>query len=553
MLHLKLAPESSRPTGAFRASALLIAAPLLSLCLLSSDVSAAQLFDADSSITGRIRDMGGAPLAGALVSVQSSGEALRERLAVTDRSGLFTIDGLTAGEYLLRVTKARFLPTVANGVEVEAGSKLVMTLNLQTALDVIRQGVRRGSMEDMKWVLRSSPSARPVLHLADAGTTAPPSTDTAGFVQVYSTAVESGVGVGDTFGSEFAYSLPVSSDAIVTFAGQYTEAPDKPSGFVAAYDFSSGDRRRTSVAVNVRQGALLNSFHGSAAREVQLGYDEQIHWSDNLVLTYGAAVGYTDSVGAGNYIRPEVGVTWVRGPGSSISAEFSRRSPIDASDPIRGREYFDRAVYVPSQPEEYSHAELRATHSFANEFRLSLAGFRDESGSQAYLVDADDGRRGLVFLDVAAAPTAGVRVFMDRNFRGLEAGLGYTYANAVAFDPDVLSPEDLYEDANRRNLHVVTARVSTNIEWSQTAVTAVYRWVSGFPLAPVDPYQRTAEYNDPTLSITVAQDLPSLKILPAKFQAIVDARNLFEPSFGSRRTVFAGHPRLLKGGIHIRF
>ena len=200
MLHLKLAPESSRPTGAFRASALLIAAPLLSLCLLSPDVSAAQLFDADSSITGRIRDMGGAPLAGALVSVQSPGEALRERLAVTDRSGLFTIDGLTAGEYLLRVTKARFLPTVASGVEVEAGSKLVMTLNLQTALDVIRQGVRRGSMEDMKWVLRSSPSARPVLHLADSGTTVPSATDTAGFVQVYSTAVESGVGAGDTFG-----------------------------------------------------------------------------------------------------------------------------------------------------------------------------------------------------------------------------------------------------------------------------------------------------------------------------------------------------------------
>lgn len=553
MLHWTLAPVGSRPRVSLRANALVAAASLLSLCLLSPHVLAAQLFDNDSSISGRIRDVGGAPLAGALVAVQSSGEALRERLAVTDRSGHFAFEGLPAGEYLLRVTKARFLPAVTSAVEVEAGGTLVLTLNLQTALDVIRQGVRRGSLEDMKWVLRSSPSARPVLHLAARGTPGSATTDAAGFFQLYSTAVESGVGAGDTLGSEFGYTMPVSPGAMVTFAGQYTEARDRPSGFAAAYDFSSGDKRRTSVAVNVRQGALLDGVYGSAAGEVQLRYDEQIQWSDHLVFTYGAALGRTDAADARSYLRPEVGLAWVRGPRTSISAAFSRGAPINASDPIRGREYFDRAVYVPSELEHYSHLELAATHSFANDIRLSLAGFRDELGAQAFLVDADDGRRGLVFLDGAAAPAAGVRVFMDRAFRGLEAGVGYTYANAVAFDSDIRAPEELYRAADRRNLHMVTARVRTNIEWSHTAVTAVYRWVSGFPLAPVDPYQRTVEYNDPTLSITVAQDLPSLKILPAKFQAVVDARNLFEPSFGSRRTVFAGHPRLLKGGIHIRF
>jgi hypothetical protein len=100
---------------------------------------------------------------------------------------------------------------------------------------------------------------------------------------------------------------------------------------------------------------------------------------------------------------------------------------------------------------------------------------------------------------------------------------------------------------------MVTARFESEFELTQTTVTAVYRWISGFSLAPLDPYQRFAEYNDPTLSITVSQELPAPKRIPARFRAIVDARNLFEPSFGSRRTVFAGHPRLLKGGIHIQF
>ena len=99
----------------------------------------------------------------------------------------------------------------------------------------------------------------------------------------------------------------------------------------------------------------------------------------------------------------------------------------------------------------------------------------------------------------------------------------------------------------------MTARVSGEVEMTQTRVTAVYRWAPGFSLTPVDPYQLFAEYNDPTLSLTVAQDLPSVGLFPGKLQAVVDARNLFEPSFGSRRTINAAHPRILRGGIHVKF
>jgi hypothetical protein len=88
---------------------------------------------------------------------------------------------------------------------------------------------------------------------------------------------------------------------------------------------------------------------------------------------------------------------------------------------------------------------------------------------------------------------------------------------------------------------------------TQTEITAVYRWAPGYSLAPVDPYQLFAEYNDPTLSLTVAQDLPSGGVLPGRVQAVLDARNVFEPAFGSHRTVHAGHPRILKGGLHFKF
>jgi len=248
-----------------------------------------------------------------------------------------------------------------------------------------------------------------------------------------------------------------------------------------------------------------------------------------------------------------LGAAWVPEARTTLKVLYSRRAPADTDDPIRGREYFDRTVYIPPELESYSHSEIGATHILSEFLRVSAAAFRDEAGTQAFLVDAENGRRAIMMFDGDAATTTGVRMHADRSFRGFEAGVGYTYASARGFDQDVVSPEELRRDAVRRNFHVVTARVKTDIDLTQTAVTAVYRWNSGFSLAAVDPYQRFAEYNDPTLSITIAQDLPSWKIFPGRFQAVVDARNLFEPSFGSRRTIHAQYPRLLKGGIHIKF
>jgi hypothetical protein len=68
----------------------------------------------------------------------------------------------------------------------------------------------------------------------------------------------------------------------------------------------------------------------------------------------------------------------------------------------------------------------------------------------------------------------------------------------------------------------------------------------------IDPYQTNAEYLDPTLSITVAQTLPTWGTFPGKVQAILDARNLFDPS-PNHGIHISNSPRFVKGGINIRF
>jgi hypothetical protein len=515
-----------------------------------------------SRIQGRVHGSDGLPLVGALVAVQSVDSVIRERFVLTNHSGVFSVPDLVAGKYLVRVTKPNFLPAVSSDIELTTGAAVALTVNLQTAMDMVRRGIRRGSLEDMKWVLRSAPSRRPILRLAGDGSTAQEAataTDVLGlaafgYLQVYSTSMESSGGPTDSVGSRFSLSVPLALDSQVTFSGQYTEAEDQPRGFGATYEFSPADRHRSSLAVNVRQGALLNGEMGGwESREIKVEFGERLHWSEDLVLDYGTAIGRAEGLSGHNYVRPEFGVTWAPQARTAIRGRVSRQTPRDTSDEIRGREFFERAVYIPPELERYFHSEFGASHTLSEQFQVSAVYFQDQLGTQAFLVDSEDGRRAIMFFDPSDAKASGVRFYVDGVFRDFDAGIGYTFAKGLGFDPDVISPDDLRGSANERNFHVVTFRVKTRLDRTQTDLTAVYRWTSGFSVAPIDPYQTFAEYNDPTLSVTVAQDLPSFGILPAKVQAIVDARNLFEPSFGSRRTVQAGYPRLLKGGIHIKF
>lgn len=512
-----------------------------------------------ASIRGQVLDAKGQPLSGALVAVRPPQEPLLEQFVLTDRLGMFSVPGLSAGEYLVRVTKAAFLPAVVSGIEVFPGMQEVVSINLQTAIDFVSQGIRRGSVEDMKWALRSAQVTRPILRhnssvRVDDASGGAGGDEPSGYVQVYSTSIAAAGGSADAVGSQFAVTVPVTGQSRVRVEGQYTESENQPRGVGATYEFSSGGRKQSALGINIRQGAHFSgSVPGANEREVAVEYVEQVQWSDNLVLQYGTTIGRTEGSSESRYLRPELSAAWVVRPRTTVKAAFSRRDPTASQDPIRGDEYFDRAVYIPPELEHFSHVELGLSQLLSNGVQVSAGAFRDELGTQAFLIDAEDGRRAFLVVDGTAMPTNGFRFVVDKDFDGFEASLGYTYASAFGFDEDVDSPEDLRSAATRRGFHVVTARINGTIELTQTEVTAVYRWAPGYSVTPVDPYQLFAEYNDPTLSLTIAQDLPSAGFFPAKLQAVVDARNLFEPSFGSRRTIHAGYPRILRGGIHFKF
>ncbi len=536
-------------TGAAAAAILLLLCPLFAS---GSDVA---------GISGRVRDSGGIPVIGAMVIVVPSSPNVPERIALTDKEGAFSIVNLFAGQYTVKVSMPHFLSAMKQGVQLNAGGTVVLTVNLQTALDVVRRAVARdkSQSEDIVWTLRSSRSTQPVLRLVDtsqkseqARTVLGP--DYSGYFQLYSKSVETSSGTTEGMGSQFSVTMPLDPQTKVNVHGQYNDSPMLPRGIGASYDFAPAKHHKAELGVDVRQGALFaDPLQTDPSREVQVRYGEDFQWSDHLVFNYGAEAGRAGTVAVTNYLRPRFGLSWVPQSRTTLTATMSSQAPVGPDDPVRGRDYFDRTLLVPPGLERYSHAELGLTRVVGENLELSAAAFRDRTDVEALFMGMPDGRSNILLLDTSNMPSEGVRLNMNRKFRMFEAGVGYTAVNGVGIDAHATTFEDMNEQLIRRKFHMVTARFKADVTATQTEITTVYRWTSDFSASRLDPYQRLMEYNDPTLSLSIAQNLPTFRMFPCRVQAILDARNLLDQAFGASRTQIGQYPRLVKGGINIRF
>jgi len=513
-----------------------------------------------AAITGRVHDSAGLPIVGALVIVAAASPIIPERVALTTNDGSFSIPNLFAGQYTVKVSMPQFLPALKQGIQLNAGGTAVLTVNLQNALDVVRRAVsrERSKSDDIVWTLRSSRTTQPVLRIADNpddrdSRKKAASQDYSGYLQLYSKSVDTSSGTSQGVGSQFAVTVPLDTKSHVTVRGQYEQAPMQPRGFGASYDFVPAVHHKTSIGMNMRQGALFaDPLQGDLSREVQIKYGDDFQWSDHFVINYGAEAGRAGTIAGVNYLRPRFGASYVPDARTTFTFGMSSQAPTAPDDPIRGKEYFDRTLYIPPALEHYSHSEAGVTRIVSETTDVSAAVFRDRTDTEAVFSTSQPGRPGIVILDTSNLPSQGLRLHVNRQFRNFEAGVGYTEATGIGIDGQAAAAPAQARLALRR-FHVVSARFKARLDSTQTEVTGVYRWNSSASAIRLDPYQRLDEYNDPTLSLSIAQNLPSWRMLPGRVQAIVDARNLLDQSLGSQGSQLGQYPRLVKGGISIRF
>src|SRR5215471_18937245 len=472
----------------FSATAALLAAALL-LCPL---VAAASDL---ATVSGRVHDASGAPVAGALVLVVSASPIFPERVALTDKDGAFSIINLFAGQYTIKVSMPHFLPIVKQNVVLNSGGSAVLTVNLQNAMDVVRRAVARekSQSDDIVWTLRSSRSTQPVLRLADAGKKAdePKVTlgpDYSGYFQLYSKSIETSSGTTEGMGSQFSVTMPLDPQTKVNVHGQYNDSPMLPRGIGASYDFAPAKHHKAEVGLDVRQGALFaDPLQTDPSREVQLRYGEDFQWSDHLVLNYGAEAGRVGTGTVTNYLRPRFGISWVPQSRTTLTATMSTQAPVQANDPVRGRDYFDRTLLVPAGLERYSHSELGLTRIVGDGLELTAAAFRDRTDIEALFMGMPDGRSSILILDTSNMPSEGVRLFANRRFKTFEAGIGYTAVNGIGIDSHATTFDDMKEQIYRRKFHMITAQFKAEVTATQTEITTVYRWTNDFSASRLDP------------------------------------------------------------------
>ena len=102
-----------------------------------------------------------------------------------------------------------------------------------------------------------------------------------------------------------------------------------------------------------------------------------------------------------------------------------------------------------------------------------------------------------------------------------------------------------------------TGAIQLNANWDTgTHVRTVFRFSPAATVFAIDPFAGRLAVYDPSLSIVVAQDLPTFG-LPIRAEALIDARNLLDvqTSVEDGETVLSlfSTRRSIRGGIAVRF
>src|SRR3984957_1786301 len=123
------------------------------------------------SILGEVKSVTGVVEMGAKVLLYDRHDQL-VRQVLTNEQGRFAFAALSPDVYSIRVTLASFVPAMRRNISVAAGTDSLLQINLSgifSTVDILSSASHGTLMgDDWKWVLRASPSTRPILRFLPA-------------------------------------------------------------------------------------------------------------------------------------------------------------------------------------------------------------------------------------------------------------------------------------------------------------------------------------------------------------------------------------------------
>ncbi|MEP7074881.1 MAG: TonB-dependent receptor [Acidobacteriota bacterium] len=575
---------SSKGKGILRPLLLMLAAVSSGTLFISSAQAATVATSSNLGIIrGVVRDEGGSPISDATVAIFRSGTSRLLKQVQSSRDGSF-LAKILPGTYKVLAIAQGFNPVVLSSVEVSRADDLVYGFNLARAGNGNTLPEKRIDRNSSVWAIRAAAAQRSIYQNSagkapideDAvADTANDNADRPKTTRRGQTVVETyfaSSNAGNYQGTNFATILPSMGSVQVILAGQTGIGKAAPQRLETDLKIRANDKHQFRVNASAgRLGTVQRGLNSSELGQFSIqGLDE---WKirEGVIVVFG--FDYSKFLGAGSdhSLSPRLGVQLDVDEKTRFRAAYTTRteekswadavsledSQIAFTEPIA----VEDLVIEKDKPQmnRSSRVEFGVERILDNRSSIEANAFFDTTfgrgvGLNNIPLDVLSSDNFSDFVSNQTGNTQGVRLVYTRRLNGsFTTSAGYSFGKGQKIsDAAVSNPSNIFENAFFQSFF---GQFEADLK-SGTSVKTIFRLSPQATVFAIDPFQGRLAIYDPSLSILITQNLPTLG-LPIHAEAIVDARNLFgfqtgvNGEDGALRVTSQG--RMLRGGVLVRF
>ncbi|MBV9341447.1 MAG: carboxypeptidase regulatory-like domain-containing protein, partial [Acidobacteria bacterium] len=285
--------------------------------------------DHSASVSGYVRNLGGAPQMGAAVEIL--GSAIDNLRVFTDEKGFFSAQGLVPGVYTVRVSSPAFLPTIREKIGVRAGASVVLNLTLSTIFDAVQFAPRNNNTEDddWQWVLRSTAN-RPVLRALPHASSTPvakatESPDLRGVLSFVAGSSSTGFGSASDMSTGFLVEKSLFSADTLRLNGDLGYSAGQPNAVVrTSYRHQMGNGSTPEIAFTMRRLSSPDlGLHNATLQALTLNTSDDLPLGDVLELKFGSELESMQFMGKVTAFRPFGSVAAHLSPDTVVEYRYS--------------------------------------------------------------------------------------------------------------------------------------------------------------------------------------------------------------------------------------
>ena len=551
-------------------------------------------------LSGQVRDSSGIPQLGATVAILSETPGIAATYQfLTNTEGIFNGEKLAPGSYTVRVTLAGFLPFLEKHIQISPNLTTTVRIQLESMFASIEQ-LRRppvasaAEADDWKWVLRSAPGLRPVLHWDDPDPSGSITSSIVveqnvrrplGLVALTDGARRPGSvsNVAAAPSTAFAYDQKIGGSNHIVFAGQITPDEESPAGGIATVWLPTGSAETGPSSTMVLREAKVGTS-GLTFRGVRLDQSETLALGSRFLVRAGGEyvlVGLgAPASGLRARVKLETRITsnWYvdtiyaalpngTTPNDALNAELEGMdAPGVLADALNQLDTFPALLMRSGRPvlESGRHEELAAERKIGTRGIFQMAAFHDDyshvalfgrgSGLPPEEFFQDFFSKGFAYDGGSSSDWGGRVAFREKLSDDLELTAIYAFSGALV--PVAEMDGGLRDGLRTSQRQSVATKITARIPQTGTHLTAGYKWINGTTLSRVDPYGEAAYQVSPYLNVGVRQPLP--KMLFGRWEASAECDNLLAQGYFSLNTrdgqfLLVPAFRSFRGGVSLQF